>query len=71
MKNSYDLKVETYKNTVEHHTFASRKQAFVFINTTMFMQNKYRYARLLHEQTGEIWLEINWRGQDNYKRKGV
>lgn len=71
MKKTYDLRVEKFDNTIEHHTFASRKQAFVFVYANMFAKNKYRYARLLDNYTGEIWLEINWRGQDNYKRKRV
>jgi hypothetical protein len=65
----YDLRVETYKNTSLHFEFTSRKQAFVFVNCEMLMKNKYRYARLMDLTTGEIWMEMTWRGRDNYRRK--
>ena len=71
MRKTYDLRLEKFDNTVEHIPFASRKQAFVFIYANMFAKDTYRYARLLDETTGEIWLEINWRGRDNYRRKRV
>ena len=67
----YDLVTTNYKDVKEHHYFASRKQAYVFVNTTMFMNNKYRQALLVDNETGEIWLNIQWRGQDNYRRKRV
>ena len=67
----YDLTTTDFKGKKEHHYFASRKQAFVFVNSTMFMNNKYCQALLFDNLTGEIWLNIEWRGPDNYKRKRV
>ena len=65
----YELKVVDYKGNDSTHEFASRKQAYVFISSNMLMNNKYRTALLVDNTTGECWLDICWRGRDNYKHK--
>ena len=65
----YVLTVVKYNNTRECFLFNSRKQAYVFVNNNMFMNNRYCKCNLVDMTTGECWLNICWRGRDNYKRK--
>ena len=72
MKNSkrlYQVKLETYDDQIIYKYYPSRKRAYAYIYLEMMVENNYRYCRVVHRPTGEIWLEINWRGKDNYKRK--
>ena len=65
----YVLTVVKWNHKKEQYAFISRKQAFVFVNSNMFMSNRYCKCELVDTSTGEIWLDIRWRGRDQYKRK--
>lgn len=62
----YELELTNYKSTKTSEYFTSRKQAYNFLMSKMFLQNKYRSATLLDTTTGEIWLTIGYRARDNY-----
>lgn len=66
----YEMILRNYKNNKSTEYFKSRKQAYNFIMSNMLLQNLYQSALLTDLTTGEIWLEINWRGQDNYRKRG-
>lgn len=65
----YVLTVVNWDCKRAQYKFKSRKQAYVFINALMFMNNEYKKCTLVDSKTGEVWLDIRWRGRDNYKRK--
>jgi hypothetical protein len=65
----YTLQLIDYKGQKTTKDFNSRKQAYVFINTYMFMNNQYQSAQLYDNKYGEIWLSVDYRARDNYKRR--
>ena len=55
-----------FKGNKTTEYFNSRKQAYNFVMSKMFLHNNYQKAMLFDNTTGEIWLDV-YRGLDNYK----